>query len=131
MTYSHMAEATLPSAQNVFTSEFGMGSGGSRSLMPSGKKVPDSFAFDACRVRQSESNHAVHSTIERSNRLRLYGRASRAISTGSLSALLRVHTQPINQVVFLGPLGGSSPQGDLVLGGASRLDAFSGYPVCI
>ena len=38
MTYSHMAEATLPSAQNVFTSEFGMGSGGSRSLMPSGKK---------------------------------------------------------------------------------------------
>ena len=38
MTYSHMAEATLPSAQSVFTSEFGMGSGGSRSLMPSGKK---------------------------------------------------------------------------------------------
>ena len=38
MTYSRMAKAKLPSAQNVFTSEFGMGSGGSRSLMPSGKK---------------------------------------------------------------------------------------------
>jgi hypothetical protein len=39
-----MAKATLPSAQDVFTSEFGMGSGGSRPLMPSGKPVnPESF----------------------------------------------------------------------------------------
>ena len=38
MTYSHMAKATLPLAQSIFTSEFGMGSGGSCSLMPSGKK---------------------------------------------------------------------------------------------
>jgi hypothetical protein len=37
VTYSGMAIATLPSAQNVFTSEFGMGSGGSRSLWPPGK----------------------------------------------------------------------------------------------
>jgi len=29
----------------------------------------------------------------------------------------------------VGPLGESSSQGDLILGGASRLDAFSGYPV--
>jgi hypothetical protein len=44
VTYSHMAKATLPSAQDVFTSEFGMGSGGSRPLMPSGKPVnPESF----------------------------------------------------------------------------------------
>ncbi len=34
----------------------------------------------------------------------LYGQASRAISTGKLNALLRVHTQPINVVVFDGPL---------------------------
>ena len=28
------------------------------------------------------------------------------ISTGQLNALLRLHLPPINQVVFLGPLGG-------------------------
>ena len=47
----------------------------------------------------------------------------RAISTGQLNALLRLHLRPIDVVVFHGP------QGDLVLRGASRLDAFSGYPV--
>jgi len=59
----------------------------------------------------------------------LYGQASRAISTGQLHTLLRFHTQPINLVVFQGPSGDSKSQGDLILGGASRLDAFSGYPV--
>ena len=49
--------------------------------------------------------------------------AYRAISTGQLSTLLRLHPRPIDVVVFHGP------QGDLVLRGASRLDAFSGYPV--
>ena len=49
--------------------------------------------------------------------------AYRAISTGQLNALLRLHLRPIDVVVFHGP------QGDLVLRGASRLDAFSGYPV--
>ena len=59
----------------------------------------------------------------------LYGQASRAISTGQLHALLRFHTRPINLVVFEGPSGISRIQGDLILGEASRLDAFSGYPV--
>ena len=49
--------------------------------------------------------------------------AYRTISTGQLSVLLRLHLQPIDEVVYLGP------QGYLVLRGASRLDAFSGYPV--
>ena len=94
------------------------------------------FCFDACRVRQRhpESQPDVISSMHRpqrqqTNALRLYGQVSRAISTGQLSALLRVHTRPINHVVFVGPSGESSSQGDLVLGGASRLDAFSGYPV--
>ena len=55
--------------------------------------------------------------------------ANRAISTGKLRTLLHFHTQPINVVVFHGPSGGLNPQGDLILEGASRLDAFSGYPV--
>ena len=49
--------------------------------------------------------------------------AYRAISTSQLKALLLLHLWPIDVVVFHGP------QGDLVLKGASRLDAFSGYPV--
>ena len=48
--------------------------------------------------------------------------AYRTISTGQLNALLRLHLRPIDEVVYLGP------QGYLVSRGASRLDAFSGYP---
>ncbi len=49
--------------------------------------------------------------------------AYRAISTSQLNALPRLHLWPIDEVVYLGS------QGYLVLRGASRLDAFSGYPV--
>ncbi len=49
--------------------------------------------------------------------------ADRAISTGKLHALRRFHTRPINVVVYHGS------RGELVLREASRLDAFSGYPV--
>ena len=49
--------------------------------------------------------------------------AYRTISTGQLNALLHLHLRPIDVVVYHGP------QGYLVLRGASRLDAFSGYPV--
>ena len=37
VSYSRMANATLPSALQRFTSEFGMGSGGSTALLPPGK----------------------------------------------------------------------------------------------
>ena len=37
VTYSHTANAALPSALVRFTSEFGMGSGGSIPLLPPGK----------------------------------------------------------------------------------------------
>ncbi len=46
----------------------------------------------------------------------------RAISTGWLCALPHLHLRPIDVVVFHGS------RRDLVLRGASRLDAFSGYP---
>ena len=49
--------------------------------------------------------------------------AYRTISTSQLNVSLRLHLWPIDEVVYLGP------QGYLVLRGASRLDAFSGYPV--
>src|SRR5439155_7461204 len=52
----------------------------------------------------------------------------RAISTGQLNALLRLHRRPIDVVVSHGPyfLEG---MGSLISRWASRLDAFSGYPV--
>ena len=50
------------------------------------------------------------------------------ISTGLLHALPRFHIPPIDLVVYQDPypLGGV---GELIFGWASRLDAFSGYPV--
>ena len=59
------------------------------------------------------------------------GQASRPISTGKLNTLLCVHSRPINLVVFEGPSVSQVAlrKGDLILGWASRLDAFSGYPV--
>ena len=39
VSYFHMGTPTLSSALSGFTSEFGMGSGGSRSLLPPGKLV--------------------------------------------------------------------------------------------
>lgn len=53
----------------------------------------------------------------------MIGQADRTISTGQLHVLPRFHLQPIDVVVYHGS------QRDLVLRGASRLDAFSGYPV--
>ena len=41
-------DPTLPSALSVFTSEFGMGSGGSRSLLPPGKLVGAGVHVRAC-----------------------------------------------------------------------------------
>ena len=107
----HARKSTLPSAQNVFTSEFEMGSGGSRSLWPPGKLVKNSGEvswfrrlsrsfYESLGSGQSKdfdgpsleiffiSRGKVFGAQRRnffaitSNHLRLYGQASRAISTG-------------------------------------------------
>ena len=52
----------------------------------------------------------------------------RAISTGQLNTLPCLHLRPINQIVSLGPYS-LEEMGDLILGGVSRLDAFSVYLV--
>ena len=51
----------------------------------------------------------------------------RPISTGQLRTLLHFHLRPINHVVFMGSY--SFRMGDLILRSASRLDAFSVYPI--
>ena len=58
----------------------------------------------------------------------LNGQASRALSTARLKTLLSLHLPPINVVVSHGPSGVSKTQGGFIFGGASHLDAFSGYP---
>jgi hypothetical protein len=42
---------------------------------------------------------------------RFYGQAERAISTGKLNALLRLHIRPIDVIVFHGPSEGVDPLG--------------------
>ena len=136
-----------------FTAEFGMGSGGSTSLLSPGKLVEYRRIYCLKRQTSRDSNRAADKLkvvlatvllvvacflrtpqfrclLSQSNlTTRLYGQAARAISTSQLNASQRFHTLPINVVVFDGPLGGLKPQGDLILKEASRLDAFSGYPV--
>src|SRR5262245_30479026 len=51
----------------------------------------------------------------------------RRISTGLLSALLRLHSRPINLVVYQASYS-LEGMGELISRSASRLDAFSGYP---
>ena len=57
-----------------------------------------------------------------------YPSSPRTISTGPLNALLRLHGRPINLVVYQGPYS-LEGMGELISRWASRLDAFSGYPV--
>ena len=82
------------------------------------------------------TNYLLHCTLKTEQRQVIgkaliclhYCRSSpRAISIGQLHALLHFHLRPIYQVVFLGPY--SIRMRDLILGGVSRLDAFSVYHV--
>jgi hypothetical protein len=56
-----------------------------------------------------------------------YPSSPRPISTGLLIALLRLHSRPINLVVYQGSYS-LKGMGELISRLASRLDAFSGYP---
>ena len=50
-----------------------------------------------------------------------FEKAERTISTSTLSALLRVHASPIDQVVFLGPSGRAHLEGGFPLRCFQRL----------
>src|ERR1044071_7396391 len=73
-------------------------------------------AFKTAQLAKSDGHH------------RSYPSSPRSISTGLLHTLLCFQIRPINLVVFQGsyPL---EVVGELILRSASRLDAFSGYPV--
>ncbi len=53
VTYFHMGEPTLSSARSSFTSEFGMGSGGSHLLFPPGKLSGHAHVGPKIRLKRS------------------------------------------------------------------------------
>ena len=81
MTYSHMGNATLPSALVCFTSEFGMGSGGSRPLWSSGKTDDHWGTRWNVMLISFERGFRVALRYPQLSWV-LYSQAARAISTG-------------------------------------------------
>src|SRR5438552_16522019 len=75
--------------------------------------------------RIATAEHRARGNTKNFQGIEVSGQACRAISTSQLHALLRFHSSPINLVVYQGPLRLAS--GNLVLGRASRLYAFSAY----
>ena len=99
-----------------------MGSGVSLALLPPNLESP----------RPPFLGGAVHETVFRSTRLGLTSsgtvlpssgsdEAYRAISTGQLNALLRLHLRPIDVVVFHGPQGRPGFEGGFPLRCLQRL----------
>ncbi len=58
VSYSRMGDPTLPSALRRFTSEFGMGSGGTTALLPPGKFCFIPTASLSCRHQNQSRNFA-------------------------------------------------------------------------
>ena len=114
MTYFRIGRSTLSSARSGFTSEFEMGSGGSRSLSSPGNLTCITHRHDFRHNNKLFFNLVSKSTyllsiciasINYKTTWVLYDQASRSISTGQLHALLHFHLQPINVVVFNKPSG--------------------------
>ena len=94
----------------------------------SGKNASTGFAFFRSFLRLSVPLEAQHLDNCIKNMLVNSLRSSpRPISIAQLHTLLHFHLRPINHVVFMGSY--SLRMGDLILKSASRLDAFSVYPI--
>ena len=119
VTYSPASWDAVPSALRRLTAEFGMGSGVSLALRPpdlqsarQGGALPctrDCLSTDLARVRLPGPSSSGSD------------QACRAISTGQLNALLRLHLRPIDVVVFHGPQGRPGFEGGFPLRCLQRL----------
>ena len=152
--FSHAVTRILSSTNLSLTSVFGMGTGGpsgqstptsSRqasypSLPPTRFRVPSRARSFRClsspvqtRLRWALKRVSRLCTLKTKQRrskvcLHSFCRSSpRHISIGQLNALPHLHPRPINVIVYDVPY--SFRMGDLILGGVSRLDAFSVYLV--
>jgi hypothetical protein len=129
----------VPSALEGLTTVFGMGTGVTPPASPPGiSQVGPYGPNDSAMARAFGSRLPVPMealACDSEPRCKLHTAtpkkvpsSPRPISTGRLKTLRPLHLRPINQVVFLGSYP-VSPVGGLILGWASRLDAFSAYPV--
>ena len=96
------------------------------SLRPPSRQTGTGFEDMLANVFDRVFERSARLPLGEARRCARYGRrlrdqANRMIRTGKLNALLRVHTRPINVMVY------HDPQGNLVSRLVSRLDAFSGY----
>ena len=124
---SRVVSNQVPSALKGLTSVFGMRTGGSPSpLSPEWLNVLLAHSQLHSKVQVSfQSIFFLFSwPVYSLSRLRT---SLRPISIGKLNALLRLHTRPINLVVFKGSY--TIKVGYLILRWVSRLDAFSVYPI--
>ena len=87
-----------------------------------GNPVPD---FSLAPARR---NTRTFKTAQFATGHQKYPSSPRPISTGLLIALLRLHSRPIDLVVYQGSYS-LKGMGELISRPASRLDAFSGYPL--
>ena len=116
-------ESQVPSALRGLTALFGMGRGVSPSLWPP-KLVETARLRGAAGPRRG---------LKTAPRPKVSGDSKnpsrpRPISTGLLSVSPRLHSRPINLVVYQGSYS-LKGMGELISRSASRLDAFSGYPI--
>ena len=136
VTYSPTSWDAVPSAQRRLTAEFGMGSGVSLALMPPNLQNARGAASALAglagspRARDCLVRTDFGSMTSGPGRGSLVGtgppasgsdQACRAISTGQLNALLRVHLRPIDVVVFHGPQGRPGFEGGFPLRCLQRL----------
>ena len=106
----------VPSALRGLTALFGMGRGVSLSLKP-----PETGRDHASPRAFKTAQHANGTGIK-------YPSSPRPISTGLLQVLPPFQIRPINLVVYQGSYS-LKGMGELISRPASRLDAFSGYPI--
>ena len=123
---SRAREGQVPSALWGLTALFGMGRGVSPTPKPPEIVRDRPGPRPGTGVPTDPQNHTAcqHPGITDQK----YPSSPRPISTGLLRALLRFQIRPINLVVYQGSYS-LKGMGELISRPASRLDAFSGYPI--
>src|ERR1039458_640851 len=111
---SQALASQAPSALRGLTALFGMGRGVSPSLEPPEKD-------ERPRLPGPSKLHSATAGIKNPS-------SPRPISTGFLQTLPSFQIRPINLVVYQGSYS-LEGMGEFILRPASRLDAFSGYPI--
>ena len=112
----------VPSAHAGLTALFGMGRGGTPVLWPPEIRLAWGQGEGKGPGKPGKVKRDARDKTQAPGRKRA-SKGIRAISRARLKASPPVHLPPIDVIVS------DDPQGNLILGPASRLDAFSAYPI--